>query len=250
MRKNRSLELFLMFGFAAALAVGGCAKKEAQAPAASNEATAPTPTGGGKIPVTTASAEAKTEFLQGRDMVDKLLITDSVVHFQKAVALDPLSTATRRALGVQYAKYGRLDDAVAELHAALDLNPKAGAVHSALCDIRLRQGRTAEALTEAELEAIPILRLTSIAIVRHTLGHAADSDAALSEVITDHASIAAYDIAQVYAWRGEVDHAFEWLVRAYAQRDTGMPLLATDRLLAPLHDDPRWSPFIKKMGFG
>src|SRR5205085_11329504 len=167
---------------------------------------------------------------------------------QKAVALDPLSTATRRALGVQYAKYGRLDDAVTELHAALDLNPKAGVVHSVLGDIRLQQGRTAEALTEAELEAIPILRLTSIAKVRHTLGHAADSDAALLEVTTDHASIAAYDIAQVYAWRGEVDHAFEWLERAYAQRDTGMPLLATDRFLRPLHADPRWALLLRKVG--
>jgi tetratricopeptide (TPR) repeat protein len=167
---------------------------------------------------------------------------------QKAVALDPLSTATRRALGVSYAKRGRLDDAVTELRAALDLNPKAGAVHSVLSDIRLRQGRTVEALAEAESEAIPILRLTSIAIVRHTLGHAADSDAALSEVITDHASIAAYDIAQVYAWRGEVDRAFEWLERAYAQRDTGMPLLAIDRFLTPLHDDPRWVPLLRKVG--
>ena len=173
---------------------------------------------------------------------------EAIELLQRAVALDPLSTATRRALGVQYAKYGRLDDAVRELHAALDLNPKAGVVHTVLCDIRLRQGRTAEALTEAELETIPILRLTSIAKARHTLGHAADSDAALSEVITHHASIAAYDIAQVYAWRGEVDHAFEWLERAYAQRDTGMPLLAIDRFLTPLHDDPRWVPLLRKVG--
>ena len=173
---------------------------------------------------------------------------EAIELLQKAVALDPLSTATRRALGVQYMKYGRLDDAVTELHAALDLNPKAGAVHSALSDIRLCQGRTAEALAEAELEAIPILRLASIAIARHTLGHAADSEAALLEVITDHASIAAYDIAQVYAWRGEVDRAFEWLERAYVQRDTGMPLLATDRFLVPLHDDPRWDLLLRKAG--
>jgi tetratricopeptide (TPR) repeat protein len=89
MRKNRSLGLFWIFGAAAGMAIAGCSKKEAPAPAASSEVTVPTPAGGGKIPVTTSSAEAKTEFLQGRDMVDKLLITDSVVHFQKAVSLDP-----------------------------------------------------------------------------------------------------------------------------------------------------------------
>jgi tetratricopeptide (TPR) repeat protein len=78
-----------MLGVAAGVAVGGCAKKEAPAAAAASEAKAPTPAEGGKIPVTTSSAEAKTEFLQGRDMSEKLLITDSVAHFQKAVSLDP-----------------------------------------------------------------------------------------------------------------------------------------------------------------
>jgi len=168
---------------------------------------------------------------------------------QKAVALDPLSTTTRRALGYSYAKSGRFDDAVAELHAALDLNPKTGLAHRDLSDIRLQQGRTAEAIAEAALEPIPILSLCATANAQHASGHAAESDAALSQLIADHADVAAYDIALVCAWRGEVDHAFEWLERAYAQRDTGMPLLATDQFLAPLHDDPRWSPLIKKMGF-
>src|SRR6266540_2443785 len=87
MRQYQPLALFLTLGVAAGVATAGCAKKEAAAPAA--EAKAPTPAGGGKIPVTTSSAEAKAEFLQGRDMVDKLLITDSVQHFKKAASLDP-----------------------------------------------------------------------------------------------------------------------------------------------------------------
>jgi tetratricopeptide (TPR) repeat protein len=88
MRKNRTLSLVSMLGVAVGLAIGGCAKKEAPAPAAASEAAAPTPAGGGKIPVTTSSAEAKDEFLKGRDQFEKLLITDSIAHFQKAVALD------------------------------------------------------------------------------------------------------------------------------------------------------------------
>lgn len=87
MRPNRSLALLWVVGVAAGLAAAGCAKEEAKAPVA--EAKAPAPADGGKIPVTTSSADAKAEFLQGRDMVEKLLITDSVAHFQKAVALDP-----------------------------------------------------------------------------------------------------------------------------------------------------------------
>ena len=89
MRKNRFFGFLLVLGFAAGLATAGCAKKEAPAPAVAAEAAAPTPAGGGKIPVTTSSSEARTEFLQGRDLAEKLLITDSIAHFQKAVTLDP-----------------------------------------------------------------------------------------------------------------------------------------------------------------
>jgi len=89
MLKNRFPALLLVVGVAAGLVIGGCEKKEAPAPAAASAAAAPTPAGGGKIPVTTSSAEAKAEFLQGRDLVEKLLITDSIAHFAKAVSIDP-----------------------------------------------------------------------------------------------------------------------------------------------------------------
>jgi tetratricopeptide (TPR) repeat protein len=89
MPTSRSQGFFLILGVAAGFAITGCAKNETPAPAAASEAAAPSPAGGGKIPVTTSAAEARVEFLQGRDMVEKLLITDSVAHFQKAVSLDP-----------------------------------------------------------------------------------------------------------------------------------------------------------------
>ena len=56
----------------------------------------------------TASAEAKTEFLQGRDLAEKLRITDSIAHFQKAASLDPnfasaeLSLANAAPTGKEY----------------------------------------------------------------------------------------------------------------------------------------------------
>ena len=86
MRPNRSLALVWILGVAAGVATCACAKKEAPAPTAE---TKPTPSNAGKIPVTTASADAKTEFLQGRDLAERLVITDSIAHFEKAATLDP-----------------------------------------------------------------------------------------------------------------------------------------------------------------
>jgi tetratricopeptide (TPR) repeat protein len=89
MRSNRFLTLPGILA-AAGLALG-CAKKEAPAPAASETpaAAAAAPSGGGKIPITTSSEEARSEYLKGRSMVDNLRVTDSVAHFQKAISLDP-----------------------------------------------------------------------------------------------------------------------------------------------------------------
>ncbi len=51
--------------------------------------TASTLSDSGKLPITTSSEEAKKEFLQGRDLAERLLAQDSIQHFDKAISLDP-----------------------------------------------------------------------------------------------------------------------------------------------------------------
>src|SRR6266568_986633 len=84
MHRNRSLVLF--FAIVVALGVvtlSGCANiYKAKGPTVATSAS-------GKIPVTTASEDARKEFLRGQDLVDRLLIQDSIQHFDKALSLDP-----------------------------------------------------------------------------------------------------------------------------------------------------------------
>ncbi len=88
MRQFRSPGFLFTVGLAALAAAAGCAKKEAAEPPAAESAPS-APGGDGKIPVTTTSPEAKAEFLQARDMIEKLQVTDSLPHFRKAIELDP-----------------------------------------------------------------------------------------------------------------------------------------------------------------
>jgi hypothetical protein len=46
----------------------------------------------------------------------------------------------------------------------------------------------------------------------------------------------------------DADRAFEWLERAYQQRDTGLPQMQSWPLLRNLHGDARWRPFLEKIG--
>ena len=86
MRPSKCLALFLTAVFAlAVVALTGCTNmEESKGPVATR-----TESAAGKIPVTTTSDEARKEFLQGRDLAEKLLIQDSIQHFDKAISLDP-----------------------------------------------------------------------------------------------------------------------------------------------------------------
>ncbi|HEY1252201.1 MAG TPA: tetratricopeptide repeat protein [Thermoanaerobaculia bacterium] len=78
-----------VLALAASIALNGCARKEQAAEAAPTPSAAPAAQDAGKIPVTTSSDAARAEFLQGRDLQEKLRVTDSIAHFAKAAQLDP-----------------------------------------------------------------------------------------------------------------------------------------------------------------
>ena len=96
-------------------------------------------------------------------------------------------------------------------------------------------------------EPEPYWRLYGQALAYHALGRKKDSDAALAELIAKYQAVGAFQIAEVYAFRGEGDRAFEWLERSYTQRDTGLLWLKADPMLKNLERDPRWPAFLKKM---
>ena len=85
MCRNRSLLVVLTLVAASVIALSGCAKVEdGKSPLAANNPNSAE----GKIPVTTSSEEARKEFLQGRELQEKLQIQDSIQHFDKAISLD------------------------------------------------------------------------------------------------------------------------------------------------------------------
>ena len=61
-----------------------------------------------------------------------------------------------------------------------------------------------------------------------------------------HASNA-FEIATIYAFRNQTGKAFEWLDRAYAQRDPSLMSTKIDPLLKSLHSDSRYTAFLKKL---
>ena len=86
--------------------------------------------------------------------------------------------------------------------------------------------------------------MAGIAMAEHTLGRAQESQRALEELIAKHAHEQAYQIAEACAWRGEKAPAFQWLERAYRQRDGGASLVKFAPMLNSLHADPRFKALL------
>jgi len=165
-----------------------------------------------------------------------------------AVSRDPVNAANHANLGNSYRWSGRHREAIAAYRTALRLSPGLGAAQSFVGISLLSLGRHPEALEAVGLEPFEPYRLIGTALVQHALGNAAQSDAALAEMIEKYAQEWAYNIAYVHAVRGQVDRAFEWLDHAVEYHDPGLSLVVAEPLFANLHGDARWSGVLEALG--
>ena len=174
-------------------------------------------------------------------------LDEAIKLAEQAVALEPLRANSHLSLGYMLFLSGRYHEARAELQKALDLNPQAARVHVSLGKIFIAEGKPQLALVEIEKEPSGWGKLTGQVLVYRALGREQDSNTALAKLIGKHDTDSAYQIARAYAFRGESDRSFEWLERAYKQRDSGLPDIKTDPLLKNLRHDPRYTELLKKM---
>ncbi len=174
---------------------------------------------------------------------------EAVELMQKTIARDPLSARTHRLAGNIYLIGGEWDSAAAAFAVAIDINPGGTLAHAFLAITRVMQGRIDEALPIAEREKHDVFRNLALCMMHHAAGREAQSEEALRVLIDRFAWTAAYQVAEAYAYRGEVDNAFEWLETAFRQKDPGVIYSGTDPCLKSLHEDSRWAPFIARMGF-
>jgi TolB-like protein/Tfp pilus assembly protein PilF len=165
----------------------------------------------------------------------------------KAIERDPLRLISYSNLGLALLAVNRDTEAEAAFRKAMELDPDGAFRHWAIGQALLLQGKTDSALQEMQQETEEVWRLNGLALVFHALARRSESDAALAALKDKYAENWAYQIAEVHAFRGEADLAFEWLERAYAQRDGGIAEIKGDPLMRGLVGDPRYKAFLRKL---
>jgi TolB-like protein len=166
----------------------------------------------------------------------------------EAIALDPLDADAHVGLGIDvYLRSGRLAEAEQTFRRARQIAPESNSIHYFLGLVLMLQGHNDEALAEFKKESLDDGQLEGSAMVHFAAGRKIESDEFLAEAIRHNGTSWASEIARVFAFRGEKDHAFEWLDKAYDERDEDLYFIKDDPLLKNLEGDSRYGGFLKKM---
>ncbi|HEX7631471.1 MAG TPA: hypothetical protein VF388_05005, partial [Lacunisphaera sp.] len=140
------------------------------------------------------------------------------------------------------------DDAIAAFRRVQELSPASPWGHAGVAMALVASGRGDEAVSEGDRSTVEWSRLYSLALARWAQKNRPEADRVLAQFVGANADVAAYQIACVYAYRGEADKTFEWLERAYRQHDPGLGWGKQDYFLQALHADPRWDALMHKIG--
>jgi serine/threonine protein kinase/tetratricopeptide (TPR) repeat protein len=198
--------------------------------------------------LTLAPGESAVQSLYGVQIAAFGKIPQAIAAMNKALELDPLSGFAWANLGLYETVNRNYPAARRALERALVINSGNDAYHFALGQLDLLQGRFTEARAEFATLSSESSRRVANAMVEHASGHETESQQALQELIAKNSADMAYQVGDVYAFRGEKDKAFEWLDRAYQQHDSGLSGIAYDPLLLSLKSDPRYVALLKKLG--
>jgi tetratricopeptide (TPR) repeat protein len=167
---------------------------------------------------------------------------------RQALETEPLSAAGYKALASYLLELHRLDEAERAMNKAIELAPASAPLRSWLTIIEVQRGNAPAALEAAQQASPGAHRNMSLAFALQIGGDRSAADSALRTLIEKDADQSAYQIAEVYALRNDAKATFEWLDRAWNNRDSGIQYLLFDPFILRYKDDPRFAAFCRKVG--
>jgi TolB-like protein/Tfp pilus assembly protein PilF len=165
----------------------------------------------------------------------------------RAIVRDPLNQGSHQNLGLVLMHAGRLEESAQKYRHVLELNSEYPGAYMRLGQISLLQGKPDEASELISQETDSWWQAYGFALASMLTGPQDKADENLAQFIKNHDD-GPFQTAELYAFNNQPDKAFEWLQRAYEERDSGMHEMKNDPFLANIMEDPRWQPFLEKMG--
>jgi len=171
---------------------------------------------------------------------------------RKAREFDPLSLIINTTIGWQLYLTRQNDQAIEQLRAVLDIDPKFAPARRLLEEVYAQMGKHKEAVAERE----KMLSLSG----GPELAAAIEEDFAKSgyrgvlqswldglQEISKHGYVSYLSIAEAYMRMGEKEKALNWLEKAYEDHDSGLVSLGVEPMFDPLRSDKSFREILVRM---
>jgi TolB-like protein/DNA-binding winged helix-turn-helix (wHTH) protein len=166
---------------------------------------------------------------------------------EEDIANDPLNPSPYSTQALARYVFGELDRAEDSARHAVALSPTSGYRRYLLVRILYARHDHAQLTEIAKVVPDSLYTRASLALAYQALGRDSEADRALKDMLTYDSIEGAYQIAEVYAARGQLNDAQIWLERAYALHDAGLWILQIDPLLRPLSEQTRFIALKRKL---
>ena len=181
-------------------------------------------------------------------------LDDALSTIQRAHELDPLSGIIGANVAIIYATKGDFDSSIVRLNKVIDLDPNWWGGHYWLGVTHLKFGRNQEAMAElqksVELSNRASWPLSHLGYAYATTGKRIEALAILEELEDKYPKreALAVQIAGVMAGLGDTDAAFSWLEKAFQDRSGDLSRVAWHPPFDSLRGDPRLKDLLRRMG--
>jgi TolB-like protein/DNA-binding winged helix-turn-helix (wHTH) protein/tetratricopeptide (TPR) repeat protein len=182
----------------------------------------------------------------------------AIAEMRRALELDPLSPNKQNSLAATLYRAGLYDEALQRFHEVPDPDANSWRRHQRMAAVYDRKDMPREAAAEL-LTALTLSgKKASAALVERAYrssGYAEAKKTYLREDLRDmerrvnqpYPRPLSFDIAGDHALLGERDKAFEWLDRAFQEREGGLMFLNVDDRLEGLRSDPRFTALARRL---
>lgn len=171
----------------------------------------------------------------------------AVELLEGAVRSDPVNLAMRAQLGIAQEFAGQYEESLSSHRQVAGLNEQFPGVYAYRARVKLIQEKPESALKESDKENDAFWGRYARILALTALQRNEEAADLLAAMIAENAHDAAFQLAEIHAFGGQVDAAFDWLDRAYHQRDGGLSETLGNHFLRNLHDDSRWQRLLERL---
>jgi len=174
-------------------------------------------------------------------------LEEAIGDFRRAIERDPLNPLLRRYLARMLYYAGQYDEAAQVLRGVIASDPEFPAAHYELGRVLLATGDRQAAMAAFAAEPSAAWRSFGMPLGFHALNRTAEAGKALAALVAN-SSGSEFQVAETYAYFGDIDQAFVWLGHARDQHDPGVIVVRRDPMLRPLERDPRYATYLASIG--